>query len=92
MREDCNKQSNGTKLIPLFLLESSLVLPDVLHMKLRTVNRLIDGLLVECEENEAESGFSKLTDMGHTTPSSVSTFTRPRCNTKRPEWLSDFVP
>ncbi|KAH9383763.1 hypothetical protein HPB48_025533 [Haemaphysalis longicornis] len=52
MRENCNKQSNRTKFIPLFLVEPSLVLPDVLHVKLRILNRLIDCLLAECEDRD----------------------------------------
>lgn len=40
------------KYIPLFSIDPRCVIPDLLHMKIRIVNRLIDGLLAESEDRD----------------------------------------
>ncbi|KAH9384437.1 hypothetical protein HPB48_026444 [Haemaphysalis longicornis] len=52
MREDCANEDRGMKYIPLFSIDPRCVIPDLLHMKIRIVNRLIDGLLAESEDRD----------------------------------------
>ncbi|KAL3227681.1 hypothetical protein MRX96_003649 [Rhipicephalus microplus] len=52
MREDSLNEANGMKNVPLFNKEQSFLIPDVMHMGIRIMNRLIDGLLVDAEDHE----------------------------------------
>lgn len=52
MREDCLAEEHGMKAVPLFNIDPAFVIPDILHMRIRLVNRLIDGLIVEAMDRD----------------------------------------
>ncbi|KAH9367162.1 hypothetical protein HPB48_014762 [Haemaphysalis longicornis] len=52
MREDCAVEECGMKTVPLFDIDPGFVIPDVLHMRIRIVNRLIDGLVADVEDRD----------------------------------------
>ncbi|KAH6933577.1 hypothetical protein HPB50_016532 [Hyalomma asiaticum] len=52
MREDCLNEANGMKNVPLFNVDPVFVIPDVMHMGIRIMYRLIDGLLVDVEDHD----------------------------------------
>ncbi|KAH9373356.1 hypothetical protein HPB48_018409 [Haemaphysalis longicornis] len=52
MQEDCANEDSGMKNIPLFSIDPRCVIPDLLHMRIGIVNRLIDGLLAESEDRD----------------------------------------
>lgn len=55
MREDCLNEANGMKNVPLFNVEPIFIIPDVMHMGIRIMNRLINGLLVDVEDHDNRS-------------------------------------
>ncbi|KAL3220080.1 hypothetical protein MRX96_030093 [Rhipicephalus microplus] len=52
------------KTIPLFAIEPRFVVPDVLHMRIRVVNRLIDGLLAEAEDRDNRNSVTNVSAKG----------------------------
>ncbi|KAL1482737.1 hypothetical protein MTO96_033587 [Rhipicephalus appendiculatus] len=64
MREDCIVEEHGMKTIPLFTIEPRFVVPDVLHMRIRVVNRLIDGLLAEAEDRDNRDRVANVSGKG----------------------------
>lgn len=50
LKKDCDSLSHGVQHEPLLQMEPALVVPDILHMKIRIVDRLLQSLVLEFEE------------------------------------------
>ncbi|KAH6920620.1 hypothetical protein HPB50_028391 [Hyalomma asiaticum] len=55
LRSDCDSKNHSVQYRPLLDIDPGLIIPDVLHMKMRIVNRLLEYVLMEFEDLDDEA-------------------------------------
>lgn len=53
MKKDCDNMTNSVRYPPLLMIEPSRVVPDIMHMGMRIVDRLVENLILEMQDKDS---------------------------------------